>query len=72
MISMAQKRQMSKRRKTEEATEMGAKYLQNKKMCFNNLKNIAHYHYNGFEEKKKIYIYIHIFTSKCHSQTTPS
>ena len=31
-----------------------------KKCAFNNLKNIAHYHYNGFEEKKYIYIYIYL------------
>ena len=32
-----------------------------KKCAFNNLKNIAHYHYNGFEEYIYIYIYIYIY-----------
>ena len=46
---------------TEEATEMAAKYLHNKKNVFIiTLKNIAHYYYNGFEVNIYI-IYINIW-----------
>ena len=44
---------------------MAAKYLHNKKLFLITLTNIAHYYYNGFEEK--IYIYIYIYKS-CKSK----
>ena len=46
------------------ATEMAAKYLHNKKLFLITLTNIAHYYYNGFEEKIYIYIYIYINLAK--------
>ena len=44
----------------EEATEMAAKYLHNKKCVFNNLKKITHYYKNGFEEDIYICMYMYI------------
>ena len=53
---------------TEEATEMAAKYLHNKKNVFLiTLKNIAHYYYNDFEEYIYIYIYMYIHTEHQHT-----
>ena len=36
--------------RNEEATEMAAKYLHNKKCAFNNLTKMTHYYNNCFEE----------------------